>query len=90
VAIHILDGVFTILNAMAWVETHRQQCGESLERKEVRERQVWATGIVMFQRGQERQFQNQLQRSLCLHVLTSNFKDLNLRFVRLSRPFEAT
>ena len=89
-AIHILDGVFTILNAMAWVETHRQQCGESLERKEVRERQVWATGIVMFQRGQERQFQNQLQRSLCLHVLTSNFKDLNLRFVRLSRPFEAT
>ena len=75
---------------MAWVETHRQQCGESLERKEVRERQVWATGIVMFQRGQERQFQNQLQRSLCLHVLTSNFKDLNLRFVRLSRPFEAT
>ena len=47
-AIHILDGVFTILNAMAWVETHRQQCGESLERKEVRERQVRATGIVMF------------------------------------------
>ena len=69
-AIHILDGVFTILNAMAWVETHRQQCGESWERKEVRERQVWATGIVMFQRGQEQPFQNQLQRCLCLHVLT--------------------
>ncbi len=46
-AIHILDGVFTILTALAWVETHRQQCGESLERKEVRERQVRATGIVI-------------------------------------------